>query len=89
MSNHQGSYMLNEVLRLLESNRVFSLVGKKRTHALLAGIVKLAEVEYDCNPTEIMEEIGERLGMCGYCMKPASEFSNGFCRACTDRFGVA
>ena len=32
MSNHSGSYMLNEILQMLEKNKFFEFMGKEKTH---------------------------------------------------------
>jgi hypothetical protein len=83
MSNHGGSYMLNEILGMFEDRGVFRSLGKEQTHALLAKIVKRAVDQYDCNAGEILERVGKRLGICYYCLKPATKFtSEGICRAC-------
>ncbi len=67
MSNHSGSYMLNEVLTLLDQAKVFELLGREATVKLLQDIVKLAERRYDCNSGEIMLNHGRRLGICRIC----------------------
>ena len=83
MSNHDGSYMLNEVIKLMAADHVFLRLGKRRSQSLLLGIIKLAVDQHDCNAGEILEDLGERLGICGYCCKPATEFPGGdICRDC-------
>jgi hypothetical protein len=77
MSNHDGSYMLNEVIKLVETSHVFLRLGKRRSQSLLLGIIKLAVDQHDCNPGEILEDLGERLGICGCCCKPATEIPGG------------
>jgi hypothetical protein len=88
MSNHDGSYMLNEVIKLMEANNVFLRLGKKRSQSLLLSMIKLAVREHDCNVGEILEGLGKRLGICAYCCKPATEFRSGedICRDCWRSF---
>lgn len=83
MSNHSGSYMLNSVLMLMEEQSVFKLLGKEKTQILVRDIIELSD-HYDCNPGEILEDIGERVGICYYCKKPADEFHDGLCKACCE-----
>ena len=49
---------------------------------LVLDIVKRSRDEYDCNSGEILDEIGERLGICSCCAKASTELVNGFCRSC-------
>ncbi len=71
MSNHDGSYMLNEVLQYLEDSRS-SPLGKafkkmstvNRTH-FFNDILNIGR-NYDCNDGEIMSFIGYQYGFC-YC----------------------
>jgi hypothetical protein len=83
MSNHSGSYMLNGVLMLMEEQSVFKLLGKEKTQILVRDIIKLSH-QYDCNPGEILEDIGERVGICCYCEKPADELHDGLCKSCRE-----
>ena len=84
MSNHSGSYMLNGVLRMLERESVFDYLGKERTQSIVLNILKMS-YQYDCNPGEILEDIGERVGICFYCCKPADEFRDGICKECCEK----
>ena len=81
MSNHSGSHMLNDVLRVLEKESVFDLLGKEKTQDLVVGILKVSR-QYDCNPDEILDEMGERVGVCYYCQKGTDEFQSGLCKDC-------
>ena len=65
MSNHSGSYMLNDILKLLETNQVLELLGKTKTHHLVRDIVHVSH-DCDCNAGEILWEIGERHHICQY-----------------------
>ena len=59
--------MLNKVLRLMEQRSVFELMGRDADQQLVREIARLSR-RYDCNPGEILDEIGERLGICYYCL---------------------
>ncbi len=85
MSNHSGSYMLNNVLEMLEKQSVFEYLGKEKTRSLVHDIVNMS-YQYDCNPGEILEDIGERVGICYYCLGSAEEFHDGICKKCYDGF---
>jgi len=76
--------MLNDILRMLERESVFEYLGKEKTQNLVLDILKMS-YRYDCNPGEILEDIGERVGLCYYCSKPADEFRDGICRKCYEK----
>jgi recombinational DNA repair protein RecR len=84
MSNHSGSYMLNEVLHLLEERGVFATLGSEAAQRLALDITKLSR-RYDCNPGEILDEIGERLGICRWCMTAKADLVDGVCVSCRDK----
>jgi ribosomal protein L40E len=81
MSNHRGSYLLNEVLHLLEQRGVFELLGRAPIQELVLELLRLSD-RYDCNPGEILEESGQRLGVCYYCRTAQDEMKEGVCRRC-------
>jgi hypothetical protein len=66
MSNHSGSYMINEILSLFHQEEVFDKIKFKTMKKLLKGINKIASSE-DCNPYEMYEDIGSELGYCSQC----------------------
>ena len=80
MSNHSGSYLLNEVLSALEKRKIFDFLGKEATQDTVLEIIRIAR-RYDCNPGEILDAIGTRVGVCYYCLTPQSRF-------CRERFAV-
>lgn len=85
MSNHSGSYMINSIIKMLEQEAVFEHLGKDISQTIVLNILKIAD-NYDCNPGEILDEIGERLGICFYCQQVAEKFgSGGVCQSCYDR----
>ena len=82
MSNHSGSHMLNKVLKTLDQYSVYDFLGHDKTQELVGAILKISW-QYDCNPGEILDDgIGERLGVCRYCQRPADEFQDGVCLRC-------
>ena len=85
MSNHAGSYMLNEVLRALERRGVFELLGRPAAQELVIEIVRLSD-HYDCNVGEILEEMGEKLGICSWCLTPRTDLADCICGACRARW---
>lgn len=84
MSNHSGSYMLNDILKVLDKKSVFNFLGKEKTHALIIEILNIS-YQYDCNPGEILENIGPKIGVCYYCTKSAEEFHDGICKSCYEK----
>lgn len=76
--------MLNEVLFMLEEQSVFKLLGKEKTQTLVTDIIKMSH-QYDCNPGEILDDIGESVGICYYCEKPAEDFHDGICKSCREK----
>lgn len=83
MSNHQGSYMLNDILQMPELKSIFTTVGKEKTQIFVLNLLKIAD-SYDCNSGEILEGIGEQLGICYYCQQTAESFQDEVCQSCYD-----
>ena len=81
MSNHSGSYMLNEVLHLLDEKGVFSAIGLQSTQELVLEILRLSH-NYDCNPGEILDNIAKRLSICLRCLTVSPELIDGVCEIC-------
>ena len=66
MSDHAGSYLLNEVIEILDEAKVFDLLGQERSRALILKILHHALRDYDCNAGEILEGYEARFGICYY-----------------------
>ena len=81
MSNHSGSYMLNSMLVMLEREAFFSEIGPEMTDEFVLHVVGLT-YEYDGNPGEVLDGIGERLGICYLCFKRSDELNRGVCASC-------
>jgi hypothetical protein len=84
MSNHSGSYMLNEIISLLIREQVLEFWGKERTQRIVLEMLSRARSEYDCNPGEILEGHGATLGLCYVCKSPADNVVDDLCRKCRD-----
>ena len=82
MSNHWGSYMLNEVIGLLNREEVFDLLGKTRTQRIVLEMLSRATEEYDCNPGEVLKGFGATLGLCYYCRSPSHTVVADLCQKC-------
>lgn len=85
MSNHSGSHMLNRVLKILENQGVYQAIGKEKTYCTVLEILKMSW-DFDCNRREILDEIGERLGICYLCQNSANQLKNGICRNCSEEY---
>ena len=82
MSNHSGSYMLNEIISLLNREQVFDFWGKERTQRIVLEMLSRATREYDCNPGEVLEGHGATLGLCYCCKSPADNVVADLCQKC-------
>lgn len=61
-------------------------LGSRKTHGLVVEIVRLSE-RYDCNTGEILDGIGNKLGICSWCLKPRHSLVEGVCSACRAEAG--
>jgi hypothetical protein len=86
MSNHDGSYMLNEVLETLVDLGIDAKIGKETTLAFVRKVVQIGE-NHDGNPGEILEGLGQ-FGLCYLCMKTSDVLRRGLCPPCaSETFG--
>ena len=83
MSNHSGSYMLNSLLTMIERESFFSDIGPEKT-AEFIDHVRVLVLHHDGNPGEVLEGIGERLGICYQCFQQCDELHHGECASCRD-----
>ena len=82
MSNHSGSYMLNEVLYTAKNSGIFEAIGKEKARKFVLALIDIGE-NYDCNNGEILEEIGKELGLCYCCLSEAEDINyGGLCKKC-------
>lgn len=81
MSNHGGSYMLRDVLRLLTQADVWQHMPGPAIQGLVGNSVDLACRRYECNAGEILDG-HEGLGICYSCRKPVERLRRGLCLSC-------
>lgn len=83
MANHVGGYMLNAVLKKLEAESILEGLGVEEAQRLTVDVVRIG-LDYDCREYEILEGIGQRLGICFNCLKPREELRGGLCARCSE-----
>ena len=82
MSNHAGAYMLNEVLGMLEEESFFATLGRDKTEQFIKRVVYVGERD-DCQRYEILDGIGQRLGICVMCCRRRDDLDDGgVCQSC-------
>jgi len=86
MSNHSGSYMLNQVLCTAKDMGIFEAIGKEKSHQFVLEVTKFGR-HYDCNNGEILEDIAREAGICCCCLKETYELDySGLCKDCGGEF---
>ena len=81
MSNHDGSYLLNATLKLIDNYNFFSTLDKEKIESFVQEIFRLSW-DFDCNRGEIFEDIGTKLGICYECGKFADILNHDICLKC-------
>ncbi|GAB3358698.1 hypothetical protein GCM10027566_23660 [Arachidicoccus ginsenosidivorans] len=81
MSNHTGSYMLNEVIKSLKEIGIFNKLTRTDSRALLKAVFGVG-YQYDCNPGEILEDIAEEFDVCYSCLTFDVPLRDGICQKC-------
>ena len=81
MSNHQGSYMLNEVLQEIHQRGLLAQLPREEMQQLILRILTIS-TEYDCNKPEILEGLAIPFGLCRCCSRATEEFVGEMCPAC-------
>lgn len=85
MSNHEGGYLVSDVLDILDEYKVFELLGTPQSIVLIVQIMKHGSHEYDCNTGEmISEELSDKLSFCYYCLDQQPGIEEGLCETCRD-----
>lgn len=89
MSDHFNSFLMNDVLRLLEEQSFFAKIGEERTLRFVQDALALSRY-HDGNPGEALAGVGQRLGICYYCWDRRTELRQGICPDCraADSIGV-
>ena len=82
MSNHSGSYMLNEVITILIREHCFDHLDKEKKQNLIEEIVQLARYEDDCNSGEILEGHTDYFKICYCCLAKTNDLESGLCVKC-------
>jgi hypothetical protein len=82
MSNHSGSYMLNDIIQLLNDQQVLNIIGLQKSQQVITQIVEIASRDYDCNPGEILEGHTDYLNLCYCCLSITADLESGLCRNC-------
>lgn len=82
MSNHSGSYMLNEILNLLKKEQVFTFLDKTKTQSIIQEMIQIAIWKYDCNSGEILDGLTDEFEICYCCLETSQNLENGICESC-------
>lgn len=82
MSDHTGSYMLNEILVLMEKEQIFELLGKAGTQKFIKEMIQISCRSYDCNAGEILDGLTDRFELCYCCQSATVDLIDGLCREC-------
>jgi hypothetical protein len=82
MSNHSGSYMLNDIIQLLNDEQVLNMIGLQKSQQVITKIVNIASREYDCNRGEILEGHTDYLNLCYCCLSITTDLQSGLCPNC-------
>lgn len=82
MSNHSGSYMLNDVLCLLIKYDFFEGMSDEKKEKFVNELVSIGN-GHDCNSGEILEGLSDYLKICYCCGKVKDSFEEGE-DICTD-----
>jgi hypothetical protein len=81
MSNHTGSYLLNEVLLSAKETGIFKAISQKKKVTFLKEVLRTG-ADYDCNPGEILENLGDDIGICYCCSEESKTLKEGLCPEC-------
>jgi hypothetical protein len=81
LSNHSGSYLLNEVLDSFFDLKLNEEVGKEATVEFVKRLVKIGH-SYDCNPGEVLEGFDKIIHLCYSCLKQSDDLEDGLCPSC-------
>ena len=84
MSNHSGSYMLNDVIEILDRNQVFSAMEKPTAQMMIKEIIKMATNKYDCNQGEILDGYAQQFNLCYSCLADTTNLEDGLCAVCLE-----
>lgn len=82
MSNHSGSYMLNDVLCVAKEMGILEAIGNEKTKEFVLRLLRIGR-NYDCNDGEILDEL-EEFGICYGCLRDVGvdNLESGLCPKC-------
>ncbi|MGL4362446.1 MAG: hypothetical protein ACRCSG_04085 [Cellulosilyticaceae bacterium] len=81
MSNHDGSYLMNDMLALMMEFKMFENISSEEKKDFFDKLLIMIQ-QNDCNSGEVLEDIGEELGVCYYCFGIKDSFEDGICIDC-------
>ena len=82
MSDHTGSHMLNDIIRMLKEEQVLESIGLPKSQEVITKLVGIASREYDCNAGEILEGHTDSLRLCYCCLSISTNLESGLCSNC-------
>ena len=82
MSNHSGSYMLNQVIEILDRHEMFSGIETTTAQTAIKEIIEMATNKYDCNRGEILEGYAQQFNLCYSCLADDANLDDGLCATC-------
>lgn len=78
----QWKLHVNDVLYTAKDMGILEAIGQEKARQFALEIIKIGR-KYDCNDGEILNEIGEELGICYYCLKEVDDIEKGLCKECS------
>jgi hypothetical protein len=75
--------MLNEVLEIVMEKQIIKLEEKEKFRDFALELLELGR-HYDCNDGEILDGIGEKIGLCYCCLEATEDIEDGICKKCRD-----
>jgi hypothetical protein len=84
MSNHSGSYMLNQVIEILDRHEMFSGIETTTAQTAIKEIIEMATNKYDCNRGEILEGYAQQFNLCSYCLADNDNPEDELCPTCRE-----
>jgi hypothetical protein len=82
MSNHSGSYMLNDAIEILNRYQVFSAMEKATLQIMIKEIVEMASMDYGCIPGEILDGYAHQFSLCYCCLSQTNDLEGQLCTKC-------
>ena len=76
------SYLLNDVLRIMIEANLFNNISDENKELFFTRLLNIIE-ENHCNKKEVLEDIGQEIGICYCCFKVKKVFEYGKCIDCS------